>query len=59
MNLLAYGDYPVNATGTLAIKRGRVSVLTPSTFDQAKIREYVSSSYYNYGILDAAGSAPV
>ncbi len=57
-NLLAYGDYPVNATGTLAIKRGRVSVLTPSTFDQAEIREYVGGSYYNYGVLDAAGLHP-
>jgi hydrogenase large subunit len=57
-NLLAYGDYPQNATGTLAIKRGRVSVLTPSTFDQGQIREYVGGSYYNYGILDAAGLHP-
>jgi hydrogenase large subunit len=57
-NLLAYGDYPVNATGTLAIKRGRVSVLTPSTFDQGQIREYVANSYYNYGILDPAGLHP-
>ena len=33
-------------------------VLTPSTFDQAQIREYVGGSYYNYGILDAAGLHP-
>jgi hydrogenase large subunit len=58
MNLLAYGDYPVNATGQLAIKRGRVSGLIPSTFDQGEIREYVGGSYYNYGILDVAGLHP-
>jgi len=57
-NLLAYGDYPINSTGTLAIKRGRATVITPSTFDQAQIREYVGGSYYNYGILDAEGLHP-
>jgi len=57
-NLLSYGDYPTDATGTLAIKRGRVSGLTPSTFDQAEIREYVGGSYYNYGVLDPAFMHP-
>ena len=48
-----------NATGTLAIKRGRcIPVSLPSTFDQANIREYVDGSYYNYGVLDAAGLHP-
>jgi len=58
MNLLAYGDYPVDTTGRLAIKRGRVSTLTYSTFDQGEIREYVAGSYYNYGILDPTGLHP-
>jgi hydrogenase large subunit len=48
-NLLAYGDFPVNSTGTLAIKRGIVQVLTPMAFDQARIKEYVDNSYYDYG----------
>jgi hydrogenase large subunit len=58
MNVLAYGDYPIDSTGTLAIKRGRASGTTPSTFDQLQIREYVGGSYYNYGILDPAGLHP-
>jgi len=58
LNLLAYGDYPVNSTGTLAIKRSRVTALTASTFDQGQIREYVNNSYYNYGVLDAAALHP-
>ena len=35
-----------------------VSALTPSTFDQAEIREYVGGSYYNYGVLDPACMHP-
>jgi hydrogenase large subunit len=60
--LLAYGDYPVNSTGSLAIKGGLVDVpntgLTLQAFDQANIVEYVDYSYYNYGILDPAGLGP-
>jgi Ni,Fe-hydrogenase I large subunit len=59
MNLLAYGDYP-DATGNLLMKGGLVTggVLTLNQFNQTNIREYVGSSYYNYGILDAAGLHP-
>jgi hydrogenase large subunit len=64
--LLAYGDYPVTpkasvtplGTQQLLIKRGIVDVLTLRAFDQANIREYVESSYYDYGILDPAGLHP-
>jgi len=52
MKLLAYGDFPVNSSGKLAIKRGLVSALVPSTFDQANVKEYVDNSYYDYGVLD-------
>jgi len=52
--LLAYGDYPVDQAGTLAIKRGAVEGLTKRTFDQANIREYVGNSYYNYGLGETA-----
>jgi len=54
--LLAYGDYPVNSTGTLAVKRGIVDAnvsLALLSFDQANISEYVGGSYYNYGVLEA------
>jgi hydrogenase large subunit len=58
--LLSYGDYPVNASGTLAIKGGVSTaagiIANPLTaltaFNQADIREYVGGSYYNYGVLD-------
>jgi hydrogenase large subunit len=64
-NLLAYGDYPLDGAGTLAIKRGWMSLtagpnpgLHYNTFDQANIREYVANSYYDYGILDPPGLHP-
>jgi hydrogenase large subunit len=50
---LAYGDYPVDNAGTLAIKRGVVDAnvnLNLLSFDQADIVEFVDSSYYNYGL---------
>jgi len=61
--LLAYGDYPVTATGRLAIKRGLVNYadLTSTaiqTFSQTSIREYVTNSYYDYGVLDPTGLHP-
>jgi len=52
--LLAYGDYPVDDAGKLLIKRGVVTVLTPGTFDQANIVEYVDNSYYSYGLGQTA-----
>jgi len=57
-SLLAYGDFPVNSTGTLFLKRGAVKVLTPQTFSAANIAEYVDYSWYRYGILDAPGLHP-
>jgi hydrogenase large subunit len=58
-NLLSYGDYPVDAAGTLAIKGGLSQMAGPLlAFDQANIKEYVTGSYYNYGVLDAAGLHP-
>jgi hydrogenase large subunit len=56
--LLSYGDFLQNSTGSLFFKRGVVTGLTPGTFNQADIREYVDYSYYNYGILDPAGLHP-
>jgi hydrogenase large subunit len=51
-NLLAYGDYPLDGSGTLAIKRGWTDTgLGYHGFDQANIREYVANSYYDYPIL--------
>jgi Ni,Fe-hydrogenase I large subunit len=58
MNLLAYGDYPVDDSGTLAIKRGVVQTLSPADFDQANIAEYVANSWYDYGVLDPASLHP-
>jgi hydrogenase large subunit len=52
-NLLAYGDYPLNGSGTLAIKRGWTTGLTYHSFDQANIVEQVAHSYYDYPVLDA------
>jgi len=51
MNLLAYGDYPVDDAGKLLIKRGVVKTLSKYTFDQANIVEYVTGSYYNTGLV--------
>jgi hydrogenase large subunit len=53
-NLMSYGAFPTATSGQLSLKRG-VSIGiagAPATFDQANVKEYVSSSYYNYGILD-------
>jgi hydrogenase large subunit len=57
--MLSYGDYPVDAAGTLAIKGG-VSLLAAglTEFNQANIREYVGGSYYNYGVLDGLLTPP-
>jgi hydrogenase large subunit len=57
---LAYGDYPTDSAGTLAVKRGIYDANGAGwvSFDQAKILEYVDGSYYNYGVLDAAGLNP-
>jgi len=57
---LAYGDYPVDGSGTLAIKRGITTIpgLTMLAFDQANIEEYVDYSYYNYGVLDPKSLHP-
>ena len=57
-NILSYGDYPLNSTGRLALKRGRATLTTYSTFDQKQIREYVGNSYYDYGVLIDAGLHP-
>jgi len=57
-NLLAYGDFPVDSSGTLFIKRGAVNVLSTVTFDAANIAEYVDYSWYRYGILDAPNLHP-
>jgi len=56
--LLSYGDYPTNSTGTLFLKRGIADVLSPVTFSQTSICEYVDYSNYQYGVLDAAGLHP-
>jgi hydrogenase large subunit len=56
--LLSYGEFPTNATGTLTFKRGVATGLVLSNFNQADVKEYVSSSYYNYGILDAPALHP-
>jgi hydrogenase large subunit len=48
--LLSYGGYPTNNSGTMLLKRGLVNVLTPGSFDQENIVEYVDSSYYGYGL---------
>jgi hydrogenase large subunit len=53
-NLMSYGAFPTATSGQLSLKRG-VSIGiggAPAAFDQANVKEYVSSSYYNYGILD-------
>jgi hydrogenase large subunit len=59
---LAYGDYPDNNTGKLAVKRGIVDIGASGTtvlaFDQLNIKEYVGGSYYNYGVLDLPGKHP-
>lgn len=57
-NVLAYGDFPVNSSGTLFLKRGAVQVLTRTTFNAANIAEYVDYSWYRYGILDPAALPP-
>jgi hydrogenase large subunit len=49
-NLLAYGDFPVDSSGTLLLKRGAVQVTTTVAFDAANIAEYVDYSYYSYGL---------
>jgi hydrogenase large subunit len=56
--LLAYGDYPTDASGTLFLKRQLVNTLTPATFSQADIKEYVDYSYYQYGTLDPVNLHP-
>jgi hydrogenase large subunit len=51
-NLLSYGDYPLDSSGTLATKRGWTdTTLAYNTFDQGNIREYVANSYYDYPLL--------
>jgi len=51
-NLLSYGDFDVDGTGKLALKRGRVHRGTGAgtpvvhAFDHTKIREYVGYSRY-------------
>jgi len=61
---LAYGDYPQDNSGKLAVKRGIVDTNVSgwdtalTTFDQANIKEYVGGSYYNYGVLDDLGLHP-
>jgi len=53
-NLLAYGDYPVDSSGTLLIKRGAVNLTTTATFNAANIAEYVDYSWYQYGLGETA-----
>jgi len=60
-NLLSYGDFPTNNTGTLFLKRGistGAATGTLGNFDQADIREYVDYSWYAYGALDDSGLHP-
>jgi hydrogenase large subunit len=53
--LLSYGAFPTNSSGQLALKRGIATGLVLSAFNQADVKEYVSSSYYNYTVLDPVG----
>lgn len=61
-NLLAYGDYPTNASGGLFTKRGLALGVGAGSglvaFDQQNIVEYVDYSWYDYGILDAPALHP-
>jgi hydrogenase large subunit len=59
-NLLSYGAFPTDSAGTLALKRGVSTGLAgvPAPFDQNDVKEYVDSSYYNYGILDGPALHP-
>jgi len=54
---LSYGDFPMNSSGSLLIKRGVATSATAvgslGAFNQAQILEQVAYSYYDYGLLDA------
>lgn len=54
-NMLAYGDFPMDASGTMLIKRGYTlgTAGAFTSFDQAQIVEHVNYSYYDYPALDA------
>jgi len=60
VNLLSYGDFPINNSGTLFLKRGISTAAGGSlnAFNQANIREYIDASYYSYGALDAPALHP-
>jgi hydrogenase large subunit len=55
MNTLSYGDFHMNSTGSLLLKRGVASGTSTAlgAFNQANIVEQVQYSYYDYGALDA------
>jgi len=49
--MLSYGDYPVDSSGTMLIKRGvSTTAVTLNAFDAANIVEYVDYSWYAYGL---------
>ncbi|MFZ5906217.1 MAG: nickel-dependent hydrogenase large subunit [Nitrospirota bacterium] len=50
LRLLAYGDFPVDSSGTMLLKRGYCNTLAPQAFDAADIVEYVDYSWYQYGL---------
>jgi len=46
--LLSYGEYHMDTSGTLAVKRGIADGLTSLAFNQNNIVEFVNYSYYDY-----------
>ncbi|MBM4145218.1 MAG: nickel-dependent hydrogenase large subunit [Nitrospira sp.] len=50
-NLLSYGDFPTDSSGSLFLKRNLVQLTTASGINQGYIREYVDYSWYEYDAL--------